>query len=245
MDNYWVHGIHAVKELLINRPNAVTQMRVLAGRKDNRLLELIDLAEKKSIAVIKESREGLNELTSGNHQGVAVRATLAEAKDEAYLKKIVKKLDKPAFFLVLDGVTDPHNLGACLRSADGSGVTAVIVPKDNSAPLNAIAHKVACGAAETVPLIQVVNLARTLKWLRDEGIWLTGLAGEAKKPLYQADLTGAIGLVLGSEGQGLRRLTREQCDFLVKIPLVGAVSSLNVSVAAGVSLFEAARQRSS
>lgn len=243
MDNYWVHGIHAAKELLLNRPKAAKEMRVLAGRDDERLLELIALAEKQGVSVIKESRDALNTLESGNHQGVLLKAALAELKDEAYLKKLLKELNSPAFFLVLDGVTDPHNLGACLRSADGAGVTAVIIPKDNSAPLNATAHKVACGAAETVPLVQVVNLARTLKWLRDEGVWFTGFAGEAKTCLYQTDLTGPIGLVLGAEGHGLRRLTSEQCDFLVNIPLAGAVSSLNVSVAAGVGLFEAVRQR--
>ena len=146
---------------------------------------------------------------------------------------------------VLDEVTDPHNLGACLRSADAAGVDAVIVPKDRSAPLNLTVRKVASGAAETVPLFAVTNLSRTLKDLQQRGIWLCGTAGEAEKTLYQQDLTGPLAILMGSEGKGLRRLTRETCDYLVSIPMAGAVSSLNVSVAAGICLFEAVRQRQS
>jgi len=146
--------------------------------------------------------------------------------------------------LILDSVTDPHNLGACLRSADAAGVHAVIVPKDKSAPLNATAKKVACGAAEHVPVIRVTNLARTMKWLQNFGIWITGAAGEAEQDIYQTDLKGSMALAMGAEGSGLRRLTREHCDQLTKIPMVGSVSSLNVSVASGICLFEALRQRS-
>ena len=145
--------------------------------------------------------------------------------------------------LVLDGVTDPHNLGACLRTADAAGVHAVIVPKDRSASLTPVVSKVACGAAETVPFIQVTNLARTLKRLQQRGIWLAGLAGEAEQTLYQANLHGPLAVVMGAEGQGLRRLTRETCDFLLRIPMHGLIESLNVSVATGVVLFEALRQR--
>ncbi|HHO68213.1 MAG TPA: 23S rRNA (guanosine(2251)-2'-O)-methyltransferase RlmB, partial [Gammaproteobacteria bacterium] len=147
------------------------------------------------------------------------------------------------FLLVLDGVQDPHNLGACLRSADAAGVHAVIVPRDRAAPLNGAARKVACGAADAVPLVRVTNLARTLRGLRDAGIWIYGAAGDAPQTLYEADLSGPLALVLGGEGKGLRRLTREHCDGLIAIPMAGSVSSLNVSVAAGICLFEARRQR--
>jgi 23S rRNA (guanosine2251-2'-O)-methyltransferase len=153
--------------------------------------------------------------------------------------------DRAPLILVLDGITDPHNFGACLRSADAAGVDAVIVPKDKSAPLNATVRKVACGAAETVPVYAVTNLARSLAALKDRGIWLAGLAGEGAVSLTQQDLTGPLGIVMGSEGEGLRRLTRDACDYLVSIPMAGSVSSLNVSVATGVTLFEAVRQRSS
>jgi 23S rRNA (guanosine2251-2'-O)-methyltransferase len=152
-------------------------------------------------------------------------------------------LDHPPLLLILDGVTDPHNLGACLRTADAAGVDAVIAPKDNSAPLNATVRKVACGAAEVVPYIQVTNLARTMKDIQGRGIWITGTAGEAEQSVYQANLTGPVALVMGAEGKGMRRLTRENCDYLINLPMAGSVSSLNVSVATGVCLFEAVRQR--
>jgi 23S rRNA (guanosine2251-2'-O)-methyltransferase len=152
-------------------------------------------------------------------------------------------VEGPPFLLILDGVQDPHNLGACLRSADAAGVDAVILPKDRSAPLSATARKVACGAAETVPVIRVTNLARSLRAIRDAGVWLYGAAGDAQQSLYEADLSGPLALVLGGEGRGLRRLTREHCDVLMAIPMAGSVSSLNVSVATGICLFEARRQR--
>ena len=155
----------------------------------------------------------------------------------------MEAIDGPPFLLVLDGVQDPHNLGACLRSADAAGVHAVIVPKDRSAGLTATVRKVACGAAETVPLLAVTNLARTLRTLQDAGVWLFGAAGEAEKSIYDIDLKGPLALVMGNEGSGLRRLTREHCDELFAIPMVGTVESLNVSVATGVALFEAGRQR--
>jgi 23S rRNA (guanosine2251-2'-O)-methyltransferase len=161
------------------------------------------------------------------------------------LYHLLDHLDEAPFLLVLDGVTDPHNLGACLRSADAAGVHAVIAPKDNAAGLNPTVRKVACGAAESVPFIPVTNLARTLTQLQERGLWLRGAAGEAKATVYQSDLTGPLVLVMGAEGSGLRRLTRETCDELIKIPMAGSVSSLNVSVATGVCLFEAVRQRNS
>tara|TARA_R110000822_G_scaffold15732_12_gene54070 strand:+ start:263 stop:793 length:531 start_codon:yes stop_codon:yes gene_type:complete len=151
--------------------------------------------------------------------------------------------DKPPFLLVLDGVTDPHNLGACMRTCDAVGIQAVIVPKDKSASLTAVARKVACGAAETVPFVRVTNLARFLRTLKDQGVWLIGTAGEAEATVYQADFKGPVALVMGAEGTGMRRLTREHCDQLINIPMLGHVDSLNVSVATGVCLYEALRQR--
>jgi 23S rRNA (guanosine2251-2'-O)-methyltransferase len=162
---------------------------------------------------------------------------------ENELPEFLDALPHPAFLLILDGIQDPHNLGACLRTADAAGVDAVILPRDRSAPLNATVRKVACGAAEFVPVVRVTNLARIMRAIRDRGIWVYGAAGEAESTLYQTDLSGPLALVLGGEGKGLRRLTREHCDGLVSIPLDGSVSSLNVSVATGVCLFEARRQR--
>ncbi|MDP1757582.1 MAG: 23S rRNA (guanosine(2251)-2'-O)-methyltransferase RlmB, partial [Pseudohongiella sp.] len=178
------------------------------------------------------------------HQGVAALCQYRDTvKDEAFLTKLLDNLDHPPLILVLDEVTDPHNLGACLRTADAAGADAVIVPKDNSATMNMTVRKVASGAAEKVNLVAVTNLARTLAALQQRGIWISGTAGEADHSLYQADLTGPVAIVMGSEGKGLRRLTREHCDYLISIPMAGVVSSLNVSVAAGVCLFEAVRQR--
>ena len=162
---------------------------------------------------------------------------------EAMLEELLDRSEGVPLLLVLDGVTDPHNLGACLRTADAAGALAVIVPKDKSATLNATVRKVACGAAEVIPLVAVTNLARTLEKLQQRGLWLVGTAGEAEQELYQQDMTGPTVLVMGAEGKGMRRLTREHCDYLVRLPMAGSVSSLNVSVAAGVCLFEAVRQR--
>ena len=178
------------------------------------------------------------------HQGVIALCQWRDTtKDEAFLIRLLDELPHPPLLLVLDEITDPHNLGACLRTADAAGVDAVIVPRDNSAPMNLTVRKVASGAAEKVNLVAVTNLSRTLAALQQRGIWMYGTAGEAEQTLYQADLTGPVALVMGSEGKGMRRLTREHCDYLLSIPMAGAVSSLNVSVAAGVCLFEAVRQR--
>ncbi len=159
------------------------------------------------------------------------------------LEELLERTETPPLILVLDGVTDPHNLGACLRTADAAGATAVIVPKDKSATLTPVVRKVACGAAEVIPLVAVTNLARTLEKLQQRGLWVVGTAGEAEQEIYQQDLTGPLVMIMGAEGKGMRRLTREHCDFLVKLPMAGSVSSLNVSVATGVCLFEAVRQR--
>jgi len=239
----WVIGIHAVRELL-QQGSEVKRLCVQADRKDSRIGELLTLAEIAGVPVERIPRREIDRLGDGRHQGVAARVTFSRSTlQEQDLRALLEKLDRDPLLLVLDEVTDPHNLGACLRCADAAGANAVIVPKDRSAPLNMTVRKVASGAAETVPLVAVTNLSRTLQELKDRGIWLCGTAGEASKSLYEQDLTGPLALVMGSEGKGLRRLTQETCDFLVAIPMAGAVSSLNVSVAAGVCLFEAVRQR--
>jgi len=246
-----VYGIHAVDSLLRRRSTSVQELLLQDTRTDQRLTALAELAANQGVAVSYRSRRVLDEMAQGRHQG-AVALTREGQQDagggsttwqEQDLFLAVENNSAPLLLLVLDGVTDPHNLGACLRSADAAGVDAVIVPKDRSADLNATVRKVACGAAESVPFVRVTNLARTLDGLKQRGVWLYGAAGEASQLLYQCDLSGSVALIMGAEGAGLRRLTRERCDFLVKLPMAGAVSSLNVSVAAGVCLFEVVRQR--
>ncbi|MET0101208.1 MAG: 23S rRNA (guanosine(2251)-2'-O)-methyltransferase RlmB [Sedimenticola sp.] len=241
-----VAGVHSVRTALKHGAGSVLEIWVEARRRDRRIKEVIGLARDAGLKVLQVSREELDQLVPGaNHQGVVARTEVPAALGEGELKSLLQDLDGPPFLLVLDGVQDPHNLGACLRSADGAGVHAVVAPKDRSAGLTPTAVKVACGAAETVPFIQVTNLARTLRWLSEElGIWLVGTAGEAEAELYQVDLKGPLAIVMGAEEKGMRRLTREACDQLVKLPMAGSVESLNVSVAAGVCLFEAVRQRS-
>ena len=239
-----VFGLHAVEALVLKEPECIVEIKVQQSRDDKRLTKLLGLLQSNSISVAQVPRKELDKLVNGRHQGVVAIVKADPIKDEGDLEDVLNSLNGPAFILILDSVTDPHNLGACIRSADAAGVHAVVVPKDNSAPLNAIAKKVACGAAENVPLIQVTNLARTMKWLQNFGIWITGAAGEAEQTIYQTDFKGSIALAMGAEGSGLRRLTREHCDQLTKIPMQGSVSSLNVSVATGICLFEALRQRS-
>jgi 23S rRNA (guanosine2251-2'-O)-methyltransferase len=185
----------------------------------------------------------MDEQVNGVHQGVLAKVSPSQIWGEQMLDELLDRLEVPPLLLVLDGVTDPHNLGAVLRTADAAGVHAVIIPKDKSATLNATVRKVACGAAEVVPLVAVTNLARALEKLRQKGLWVVGTDGDAEQTLYQQDMTGPLIVVMGAEGTGMRRLTREHCDYLVKLPMQGSVSSLNVSVATGVCLFEAQRQR--
>lgn len=238
-----LYGIHAVKSLLDNSPERLIEVFVLKGREDKRLLPLLNELQKLGIAIQQVNRQTLDNKAQGEvHQGIIARVTPAKELNENDLAHLLDHKTQP-FLLILDGVTDPHNLGACLRTADAAGVDAVIVPKDKSAQLTSTARKVACGAAETVPLIRVTNLARTMRDLQARNIWIIGTAGEATSNLYQADLKGAIALVMGAEGDGMRRLTREHCDQLVSIPMAGSVSSLNVSVATGVCLFEIVRQK--
>lgn len=247
-----MYGLHAVDSLLRSRPKEVTKLWVQKGRSDKRMNTLLELAKNQGVATVYVSRAELDKRISGRHQGVI--AELAEGTASAQgagslrwsdkqLLEAVKRCESAPLILVLDGVTDPHNLGACLRSADAAGVLAVVVPKDGSADITPVAAKVACGAAESVPLVRVTNLARALDDLKALGVWIYGTAGEAEQEVFGTDFSGPAAIVLGAEGSGLRRLTRERCDFLVKLPMAGVVSSLNVSVATGICLFEVVRQR--
>ena len=240
----WLFGLHAIQAVIEREPERLIELFVLKGRTDDRLTDIIHQARRFGISIQFCQRKALDDKVNGEqHQGVVARARPAKVLDENDLDALLERIDKP-LLLILDGVTDPHNLGACLRTADAAGVHAVIVPKDKSASLSATARKVACGAAETVPLIQVTNLSRTLKSIQDAGVWVVGTAGEAEQLIYACKLDGPTALVMGAEGKGMRRLTRENCDELIKLPMAGSVSSLNVSVATGVCLYEIVRQRS-
>ncbi|MBB4821196.1 23S rRNA (guanosine(2251)-2'-O)-methyltransferase RlmB [Pseudomonas sp. TUM22785] len=238
-----VYGVHAVEALLRHHPKRVKQLWLAESRHDPRVQALVELAGQFRVPVGQKDRRELDEWAEGVHQGVVAEVSPSQVWGENMLDELLEGAEGPPLLLVLDGVTDPHNLGACLRTADAAGALAVIVPKDKSATLNATVRKVACGAAEVIPLVAVTNLARTLEKLQKKGLWTVGTAGEAEQELYQQDLTGPTVLIMGAEGKGMRRLTREHCDYLVKLPMSGSVSSLNVSVATGVCLFEAVRQR--
>lgn len=238
-----IYGVHAVEALLRHHPKRVKQVWLSEGRSEPRLQALLALAAQHRVGIEHADRKELDTWVEGVHQGVVAEVSPSQVWGEAMLEELLERTEGAPLLLVLDGVTDPHNLGACLRSADAAGVTAVIVPKDKSATLTPVVRKVACGAAEVVPLVAVTNLARTLEKLQQRGLWVVGTAGEATTMLYDQDLKGPLVMVMGAEGKGMRRLTREHCDYLVKLPMAGSVSSLNVSVAAGVCLFEAVRQR--
>jgi 23S rRNA (guanosine2251-2'-O)-methyltransferase len=247
----YTYGIHAVDSLLRQNPKSVQQLLLQAGREDKRVTALMQLAQNQGVSVSREPKAGLDKLVGGRHQGVValMRDVLQGDPAASNLWREADLLDRvdnkggPVLILVLDGITDPHNLGACLRSADAAGADAVVVPKDNSADLSPVVRKVACGAAEVMPFVRVTNISRTLQALQERGVWLYGTDGEAEKSIYDSDLTTSLGLVMGAEGKGMRRLTRERCDYLIHLPMAGSVSSLNVSVAAGIFLFEAVRQR--
>ncbi|WP_257721109.1 23S rRNA (guanosine(2251)-2'-O)-methyltransferase RlmB [Halomonas huangheensis] len=242
-----VFGVHAVKAML-ERGESPHEMWVQEGDAGRRLAELIDTARSRGARLKAVPRDELDRLSQGaSHQGIiAFCPPLAPASEESlWLQLRAWPHDTPPLLLILDGVTDVHNMGACLRSADAAGVHGVIMPKDRSASLNATVRKVACGAAESVPVYQVTNLARAMERLKELGVWITGTAGDADHSLFEVDFSGPTALVMGAEGKGMRRLTREACDRLVKLPMAGQVSSLNVSVAAGVCLFEVVRQRTS
>ena len=243
MSNELIYGIHSVNAVMQREPARIIEVYVLKGRQDDRLLLLLNELQRLGLSIQEMGRKALDDKAQGaNHQGLIAKVKPAKALNEHDLDAILSQHQQP-LLLVLDGVTDPHNLGACLRNADAAGVAAVIVPKDRSAPMTATVSKVACGAAETVPLVRVTNLARTMRALQEQGVWFVGTAGEATHDLYQSKLTGPLAIVMGAEGDGMRRLTRDTCDDLIKIPMAGSVSSLNVSVATGICLFEAVRQR--
>jgi len=236
-------GFHAVLARLRAEPGSVEEILVDEGRHDARLADVLRVAERAGVRVMRVPGKRLDGFYGGGrHQGIVARV---KGRDErASLEDVLEGLTEPALLLVLDGVTDPHNLGACLRVADAAGAHAVVVPKDRSAGMSPIVAKVASGATETVPFLTVTNLARTLDALKERGIWIVGAAGEGEQDLYTARLPSPVAWVLGSEGEGLRRLTRERCDLLVRIPMHGQVESLNVSVAAGLCLYESRRRRS-
>jgi 23S rRNA (guanosine2251-2'-O)-methyltransferase len=244
MTDTYIYGLHAVEAALNNPKKTIHRLCINQERSDKRIDTLIDTAQKRAVPLEYLSADLMKQRFSNIvHQGVIAVVKQTIMHTEADLPRLLENLNQPAFILILDGVTDPHNLGACLRSADAAGVHFVIIPKDNSAPITPIVSKVACGAAETMPLVRVTNLARTMEQLKKAGVWLYGAAGEAQTSLYSLDITGSIGVVLGAEGAGLRRLTREHCDDLFCLPMRGTVSSLNVSVATGICLYEVLRRR--
>ncbi len=244
MKTEYFFGLHAVQQLLETAPQQILELYVLRDRDDQRMQQLLDTAQQQNVAYQDVPRKTLDKLADkGRHQGVVARCKSAQLLDENALWDYLDNATQAPLLLVLDGVQDPHNLGACLRTADAAGVQAVIVPKDRAVGLSATVRKVASGAAESVPLLAVTNLARCLRELKERGVWLVGTADEAPETLYQVKLEGPLALVLGAEDTGLRRLTRETCDQLVHIPMRGCVESLNVSVATGICLFEAVRQR--
>ncbi|QIL72717.1 23S rRNA (guanosine(2251)-2'-O)-methyltransferase RlmB [Diaphorobacter sp. HDW4B] len=239
-------GFHAVGVRMKTAPQSIIEVYYEATRRDARMRQFVERAKEVGVRLIEADSLRIAKLAgSHGHQGVAAR--VQEIAQVTSLDDLLDQLEadgvKNPLLLVLDGVTDPHNLGACLRVADGAGVHAVIAPKDNAAGINATVAKVASGAAETVPYFMVTNLARTLNELKERNIWCIGTSGDADKTIYEVDLKGPVALVLGAEGDGMRQLTRKTCDQLVKIPMKGAVESLNVSVASGVCLYETVRQR--
>jgi 23S rRNA (guanosine2251-2'-O)-methyltransferase len=242
--NQWIVGVNAVASSIENDADHVREVLIDGSSKNARLTEIEENARRKGIEVRRVNTQALDGVGGQvRHQGVAARYAAAKTWDESELAGLIQAAAGRALVLVLDGVQDPHNLGACLRSAAAAGVTAVVIPKDRSVGLNATVRKTSAGAADRVPVVAVTNLARALREMQKSGVWIYGLAGEAETSLYSLDLKGNIALVLGGEGDGLRRLTREHCDGLVRIPMPGDIESLNVSVATGVTLFEAVRQR--
>lgn len=237
-----LHGFHAVTARLARQPGSVLELYVAKGRTDPRMAHLLKLAEQEGVKLIASDASRLDGLAGHQrHQGVA--AVIDATPQHVVLDEVLEDLNEPPLLLILDGITDPHNLGACLRVADAMGVHAVIAPKDKSVGINATVSKVACGAAEVVPYIVVTNLSRTLRDLKDAGVWIAGTDMDTETDLFHFDQRGPLAWVMGAEGHGMRRLTREHCDVLVSIPMFGSVESLNVSVASGICLAESRRQR--
>lgn len=243
-NNDLIFGLHAIQAALDVPVSRINQIWLADDRQDARIETIINAAKKHGISIQKVAREELDEmLPDMQHQGSIAKSLPLATLDETDLDKLLDGLDEPPFLLILDGVQDPHNLGACMRTAEAAGVHAVIAPKDRASSLTHTALKVSSGAAERLPFIQITNLARVLRELQQRAVWLVGTSGDSKRTLFEADLKGPLAIVLGAEGRGIRRLTRENCDQTVYIPMKGSAESLNVAVAAGVCLFEASRQR--
>ncbi len=242
MSSKVLFGFHAVTVRLKTAPQSITEIHIDASRRDGRMRQFVERAREAGMKLVEADDAALTALAGGTrHQGVVARVSALPSRHS--LDEVLEEVQGAPLVLVLDGVTDPHNLGACLRVADGAGAHAVVAPKDHAVGLNATVAKVASGAAETVPYLMVTNLARTLNELKERDIRIIGTSDDAEQTLYDVDLSGPVALVLGAEGSGMRQLTRKTCDELVRIPMAGAVESLNVSVAAGVCLYEALRQR--
>ncbi|VFP86658.1 23S rRNA (guanosine-2'-O-)-methyltransferase RlmB [Candidatus Erwinia haradaeae] len=238
-----VFGMYAVQAMLNNDPQRFKEVWILQGRADHRLRTLVKLLEMHQVTIYTKTRSRMDQQSEGGvHQGIIAVVQKKRPYQENDLLALLAKINNP-FLLILDGIMDPHNLGACIRNADAAGVHAVIIPKDRSAQLTPIVRKVASGSAENVPLVHVTNLARVMRCLQRENIWIIGTTEKTHQTLYQSNLTGPLSLVMGSEEKGMRRLTQENCNELVHIPMLGGVSSLNVSVATGICLYEAVRQR--
>ncbi|HEY6543581.1 MAG TPA: 23S rRNA (guanosine(2251)-2'-O)-methyltransferase RlmB [Dokdonella sp.] len=237
-------GIHAVEAALTHDVGNLVELYIESGSHNARVKELGERARELGVKPHARDRTALDRMTGGaRHQGVVARYNAPPPLPESALKALIERAGRDALVLVLDGVTDPHNFGACLRSAEAAGVTAVVVPKDRAVGVTPTVRRASAGAADRVPIVSATNLARALKLLKETGVWLVGLVGDGDRTIHAVDLVGPIALVLGGEGEGLRRLTRESCDFLARIPMRGEVESLNVSVATGITLFEALRQR--
>lgn len=238
-----IYGIHAIKALLERAPERFIEVYFLSDRHDKRGKLLLEEMTRLGLKIKLTNRQFLDAQSSGGvHQGIVAKIKPGKVHQEQDLTRLLDSVDVP-FILILDNVTDPHNFGACLRTADAAGIDLVITPKDRSAPLNSTVKKVACGASESLPVIRVTNLVRTIRLLQDRNIWIVGTTGEAETSLVEGNYYGPLALVMGAEGVGMRRLTQEHCNQLIRIPMNGTVSSLNVSVATGVCLFEMVRQR--
>ncbi len=244
MNDQYVYGVHAVAALLANRLRPIKMLHVNQERVDKRIQDLLNQAEKIQVPIERLSAQKMNQkFADFSHQGIVATAGKLPEYIESDLGSLLDVSKKPSLILILDGVTDPHNLGACLRSADAAGVDFVIIPKDKNAGITPVVSKVSCGAAESIPLVRVTNLARAMDVLKQQGVWIYGAAGEATTSLYQLDCKISIALVMGAEDKGMRHLTRERCDDIFSLPMLGTVESLNVSVATGVCLYEVVRQR--
>jgi 23S rRNA (guanosine2251-2'-O)-methyltransferase len=245
MSEQFVYGVHAVAALLNSKHRTTRKLFLSQERMDSKIKTILEKANQLAVVVEHLSVQNMNKRFADYvHQGVVAQASALPDYSERDLESLLTAAKKPALILILDSVTDPHNLGACLRSADAVGVDFVIIPKDKSASITPVVSKVACGAAESVPVVRVTNLARTMELLKEQGVWIYGAAGEATCSLYQIPVKDNMAVVLGAEGEGLRRLTRERCDELFSLPMMGSVESLNVSVATGVVLYEILRSRS-